>query len=81
MTHGGDPAFPVRSFSQTEEMRLPPSFLTSILKDHRVNNVAADDTSPAEKFLAIAVEFFVGHYTATFLTSHTVAPSKKIKLV
>ena len=41
-----------------------------VLHDHLVNNVSANNTSPPEKLLTVAVELFVGHDTATPLTLH-----------
>jgi hypothetical protein len=71
-----NPATHPHSFSKA----LPDDFsgrgrltflLMSVFEDDGVNNFTAENAPPSEKFLAVAVEFFVIHDPTTFLTFHS----------
>jgi len=48
--------------------------LESILQDHFVHDLAAENTSPSEKFFTYAIEFFEYHSSATSITLHDRPP-------
>ena len=56
------------NLAMTQE-RLTP-LAESILKDHRINNLPAEDTPPPGKLLAHTVELFKYHDPATSMTLH-----------
>jgi len=48
--------------------------LESILHDHLINDLAAENASPPEEFLAYAIKFFEDHYSATTMALHFTPP-------
>jgi hypothetical protein len=46
----------------------------SILQDHFIHDLAAENTSPSEKFFAYSIEFFEYHRSAASITLHVRPP-------
>jgi hypothetical protein len=62
-------------FTQIGFRRGILSFLfESILHDHLINDLAAENASPSEKFFTNAVEFFEDHGSTTTMTLHIRPP-------
>jgi len=44
----------------------------AVLKDYGINDLSADDASPAEEILGIPVKFFIGHNPTASMAFHSV---------
>jgi hypothetical protein len=53
--------------------------LESILQDHFVHNLAAENASPSEKFFTYPIEFFEYHCSAASIALHNKPPSLDIR--
>jgi hypothetical protein len=57
---------------------MSPFLFESILQDHFINDLAAENTSPSEKFFANAVKFFEDHCPTASITLHDEPPILKL---
>jgi hypothetical protein len=42
----------------------------TVLQNHLINNLSAQDTSPSRKMLMGSIESFIDHHTSTTMTLH-----------
>jgi len=51
---------------------LPANLRLTILQNHLINNLSAQDASPSQEMLTGTIESFTDHHTTTTMTLHTI---------